>query len=237
VDQGNRKHNADAVGNQYPAVGKIKMGSAETLAVLAAIGPLTAKNDSTKPLRKEQWLPNALVAMDAETGRLLWRYEEPRWNHLVAAGDEWMSERLQISKTNPKTDVLCLPDPQGIPLISGDGTVYMSSSHSGELTAIKDKDGNGIIDAVDISIFSTHTCFLNSPSIAEGMLVAAPCWGPMYVFKGNALATGSENPNIAGFEYIQRQGPPRLAGVGEVAVSVSVSVSMQVRSEGDAHGR
>ena len=36
------------------------------------------------------------------------------------------------------------------------------------------------------SVFSTHMCFLNSPSVAPGMLVAAPCWGAMYVFKAES---------------------------------------------------
>ena len=46
---------------------------------------------------------------------------------------------------------------------------------------------SGIIMILGVaSVFSTHMCFLNSPSVAPGMLVAARCWGPMYVFKAES---------------------------------------------------
>merc|ERR1712187_933302 len=80
-------------------------------------------------------------------------------------------------------DFVCLPDHQGIPLIAGDGTVYGSSSHNGDLTAIKDVNDNGVIEPEEVSTFKIGIEFLNSPSLAPGMLVAAPCWGPVYVFK------------------------------------------------------
>merc|ERR1711992_397734 len=84
---------------------------------------------------------------------------------------------------------ICLPDNQGIPVISGDGTVYASSSHHGHLRAIKTKSVDGaaagearkLVATVE-SIFKPGNAFLNSPSLAPGMLVAAPCWGPTYVF-------------------------------------------------------
>jgi len=68
-------------------------------------------------------------------------------------------------------------------VIASDGTVYASSSHDGGLRAIRDADRNGAIELSEVSTFETGNCFLNSPSVAPGMLVAAPCWGPMYVFK------------------------------------------------------
>jgi len=172
-------HRNFAVGNQYPAVGMI----GGKLAVVAALGPNTAPSPELKPLTKDELLPNSVLALDAETGKEIWRYDEAPWAHLMAAGDERILGRIVKKATNPKTDVMCLPDTQGIPLIAGDGTVYMSSSHGGELRAINDKNGDGKIDPSEVSSFSTDNCFLNSPSLAQGMLVAAPCWGPMHVFK------------------------------------------------------
>jgi len=171
------------VGGQYPAVGEIKNGSSKVLAVVAAIGMLTKPMEIQQPLPDVEALPNSLVAMNAETGDLIWQFDEPKWPHLMAAGDNKTAERLARAARNPKTDVMCLPDNQGIPLVAGDGTVYVSSSHAGDLRAIKDENGDGIIDSEEVSAFPTHNCFLNSPSLAQGMLVAAPCWGPMYVFK------------------------------------------------------
>merc|ERR550525_1838639 len=124
---------------------------------------------------------NAVVAMDATSGDILWRWEEEPWDHIGAAGDEGLPALKRLMEKSPENPI-CLPDLQGIPVISGDGTVYASSSHGGDLTAIRDADGNGKIDETEVSKFHPRKAFLNSPSVAPGMLVAAPCWGPMYVF-------------------------------------------------------
>merc|ERR1712061_828674 len=117
-----------------------------------------------------------VVAFDARTGATLWSTEEETFNHVVAAGD--------LDEHAPADGPVCYPDAQGIPVISADGTVYTPSSHHGDLRAIRDSNNDGIISPSEVSTFKTGKCFLNSPSIAPGMLVAAPCWGPMYVFKG-----------------------------------------------------
>jgi len=129
-------------------------------------------------------LRNAVVALDAISGEVLWRYDEDVWNQQLAAGDtEKYNERAERARTDVRTDTMCSPETQGTPLIAGDGTVYMSSGHGGELRAIRDVNQDGVIDPKEVSTFSTHNAFLNSPSLAPGMLVAAPCWGPVYVFK------------------------------------------------------
>merc|ERR1719188_2026498 len=116
-----------------------------------------------------------VMAVDAGTGATLWMSEDTPFEHAVAAGE---------SDVHNVTDGgICYPDAQGIPLISGDGTVYTSSSHHGDLRAIRDSNHDGVISPSEVSTFKTGRCFLNSPSIAPGMLVAAPCWGAMYVFK------------------------------------------------------
>jgi len=130
-------------------------------------------------------LNNAVVALDAETGEDIWWTHEAPWDRYAMAGDEERAvERRRREARDPeREDWICLPDPQGIPLIAGDGTVYASSSHTGDLASIRDLDGNGFIDAGEVSLFHTGIGFLNGPSLAPGMLVAAPCWGPVFVFK------------------------------------------------------
>jgi len=186
-------------GGQYPAVGHL--GKDGPLVVVTAIGdnpglpiplaPLQLIPGATEAYfkdpetRKKLGVPNyvnAVVVMDATTGDVIWRWEEKVWDHFSAAGDEGpeMPQRLLAGKPD---GFMCLPDLQGIPLIAGDGTIYASSGHSGDLTAIRDDNNDGIIEPTEVSVFSPGKCFLNSPSLAPGMLVAAPCWGPMYVFK------------------------------------------------------
>merc|ERR1711972_784310 len=116
-----------------------------------------------------------VMAFDAATGATLWSSEEEPYDHVVGAGER--------DKHYSLDGEVCYPDAQGIPLISGDGTVYTSSSHHGDLRALKDSNNDGVISPWEVSTFKTGRCFLNSPSMAPGMLVAAPCWGPMYVFK------------------------------------------------------
>jgi outer membrane protein assembly factor BamB len=178
------------IANQYPAVGEVRYGPFKRLAVVAGLGNNLPIGGLVMPQQPpgDGWI-NVVIALDPETGDLLWRYDEPAWPHKFAEGDDKMAQRTNKSlEVGGKADVVCWPDPQGIPLISGDGTVYMSSSHHGALRSMADKDGSGTIDPSELSTFETHNCFLNSPSIADGMLVAAPCWGSMYVFKSEARA-------------------------------------------------
>jgi len=163
---------------QYPAVGKL--GPDGPLAVLAPLGD-NAQPPMPKELEDAMLASlggasrNMVMAMDAATGATLWISEETPYPHMVGAGE--------LDEHNITDGPVCYPDAQAIPLISGDGTVYSSSSHHGDLRAIKDSNKDGVISPSEVSTFETGKCFLNSPSIAPGMLVAAPCWGPMYVFK------------------------------------------------------
>jgi len=170
---------------QYPAVGRL--GPSGPLAMLVAVGdqpmfpalplpPWSNMTYSSFPLR------STVVALHADTGEELWRSAEPAWPREFGAGDDLKSaiDRSGDVRGSP----LCWPDVQGIPLIAGDGTVFASSSLSGVLRAIRDRNGDGKIEAAEVSAFSPHEAFLNSPSVAPGMLVAAPCWGPVYAFLG-----------------------------------------------------
>ena len=184
------------LGNQYPSVGRL--GPNGKLAVVVAIGenpglPLLGL-DALANHRERYFTDleyrmslgakpqvNAVLALDAETGDQIWRWEEKRWAHFGAAGDE---EGFLDRVTHPSIEgPICLPDLQGIPVTNSfDGTVFASSSHNGNLTAINDANGDGIIDKSEIKSFAPHSAFLNSPSMAPGMIVAAPCWGPTYVW-------------------------------------------------------
>jgi len=162
---------------QYPALGQLGPGG--PLAVLAAMGdnpmpPITPIVDAAILHQSGGEQRNGVIALDAATGATLWQSQERPWNSSFGAGDADQHEEGE----GP-----CWPDAQGIPVIAGDGTVYTSSSHHGDLRAIRDADADGIISPWEVSTFETKQCFLNSPSMAPGMLVAAPCWGPMYVFK------------------------------------------------------
>jgi hypothetical protein len=163
---------------QYPAVGKL--GPDGPLAVVAALGdnPMLPM-PKAQEMRSLAEIPggkqrNMVVALDALTGETLWESEEEPWPSMVSAGE--------YDKHN-RGEHFCWPDAQGIPLISGDGTVYTSSSHHGDLRSIRDSNHDGVISPSEVSTFKTGKGFLNSPSMAPGMLVAAPCWGAMYVFK------------------------------------------------------
>lgn len=169
---------------QYPAVGRL--GKDGPVAVVAAVGdqpgfdlPKLRKPWTHAPRNRK--LVNAVVALDAKTGNELWFSEEAVWPHEYAAGDDLMHAMERLA-THPNLSPICLPDSQGIPVITGDGTVYASSSHHGHLRAIRTKVEDFTVTATEVSSFHPGAAFLNSPSVAPGMLVAAPCWGPTFVF-------------------------------------------------------
>mmetsp|Transcript_56723 Transcript_56723/g.135093 ORF Transcript_56723/g.135093 Transcript_56723/m.135093 type:complete len:525 (+) Transcript_56723:131-1705(+) len=191
-------------GWQYPAVGEI---DGRTV-VVAPVGSITGRPpwpehwpipDWLKAMgyvaqlhvswfRRYVWfapsLQNEVVALDGDSGAVLWRYAMPIWDHWAPQSDEAdVYQRSTRQAEDPLVDVLCLPDNQGIPLITGDGTVYASDSHRGELFAIKDKNKDGVIEESEVQRFVTNKEFLNGPSLAPGLLVAAPCWGDAYVWK------------------------------------------------------
>lgn len=128
-------------------------------------------------------LQNRVVALRADNGKELWRYDAPSWDHFGAAGDEeGFVERSKAFRSGENLPV-CLPDLQGIPVINSyEGRVYMSSSHDGNLTVLEDVNKDGVVQQNETVSFAPGVAFLNSPSMAPGLLVAAPCWGPTYVW-------------------------------------------------------
>ncbi|CAE7248889.1 SHOC2 [Symbiodinium natans] len=179
---------------QYPAVGYLYEGG--PLAVVAAVGQIAGKPKLMADDELQRYLSdadyrrhlntpvysNAVIALDAATGSKIWQWNEADWDHFAAAGDEegFARRRLLGSIEND----ICLPDNQGIPVVNTkDGTVIVSSSHNGNMTVIRDANKNGIIEDNETTAFATGVAFLNGPATAPGMLVASPCWGPMYVFR------------------------------------------------------
>lgn len=169
-------------GAQYPAVGMLD----GRVAVIVPVGdnpqppmPKTVETEILKTVFGGA-LKGAIFALDALDGSMIWQWEEPPWPHMSGAGEA----EMQDAPRPPWPDEgACWPDALAIPLLLGDGTVYYGSSHGGGLSAIRDSNHNGIIEPSEVNTFETGYCFLNSPSAAPGMLVAAPCWGDVYVFK------------------------------------------------------
>jgi len=139
-------------------------------------------------LRRLMGIPvkrNALATFDAETGELLWFVEEEPWSYHSAIGDEEkLFERYARMMREPRHEPACGPDNWGIPAVTGDGTILMSSGSTGKLYAVRDANGDGHIRVdEEVSMLDTKHPFLNGPALAPGMLAVAPCWGKMYVFK------------------------------------------------------
>lgn len=173
-------------GGQYPAIGP--MGRDGRLTLVAGVGhnpsPVVSLSEEAQMLAPLGGaLRNSVLALDAATGELLWSYQEDPWPHIAGEGER---EMLRKHMDNPSwpSEGNCWPDAQAIPLLSGNGEVFMASSHGGWLHKIKDANGDGHIDsAQEVETFNTGYCFLNSPSVAPGMMVVAPCWGNVYIFK------------------------------------------------------
>uniref|UniRef100_A0A7S1SDS5 Pyrrolo-quinoline quinone repeat domain-containing protein n=1 Tax=Alexandrium catenella TaxID=2925 RepID=A0A7S1SDS5_ALECA len=202
-----RRIHPDFGGWQYPTVGKID----GRLLVVAAIGtnpslpegfmgprflPQIVREYIARFQWRSAWLRwllgvpkkrNAVAAYDADTGALVWLWEEPPWEYHAAAGDEeLLHARFPRMLADPRNEVVCGPDNWGIPAITADGTVIVGSGSSGNLYAIRDRDGDGSISSSEVSTLETHQAFLNGPALAPGLMAVAPCWGKMYVFKSDS---------------------------------------------------
>uniref|UniRef100_A0A7S2K996 PQQ-binding-like beta-propeller repeat protein n=1 Tax=Zooxanthella nutricula TaxID=1333877 RepID=A0A7S2K996_9DINO len=157
---------------EYPAVGRL--GPHGPLAVLVVMGQnptfnMPAAMDAAILKGNGGGLRSWTMAVDAVTGEALWTFEDERWNSAVAAGET--------------PGRACVPHPHASPTIGGDGTVYVASGLSGALHAIREANGDGAITPDEVTTFHASSAFLHGPALAPGMAVAAPCWGPIYVFR------------------------------------------------------
>ena len=79
----------------------------------------------------------------------------------------------------------CRPGVWSTGVISGDGTYYVGHS-SGKLFALRDSDGDGIIDEFsgEVSVFHGGAPYQGSMALAPGILATSPCSG-LQVFRSS----------------------------------------------------
>ena len=99
----------------FPAVGHVK--GSDALAVVVAPGAWPKQGLDT----------GSVVALEAETGALLWQFNAEPYAPPLAAGD---AERLAYQAAHPEVSKrllcsLCLPAQWSAPVITGDGSVYV----------------------------------------------------------------------------------------------------------------
>lgn len=106
-------------------------------------------------------LVGRILALDAETGETIWTFTTPILEDDVSAGSTVRD--------------LNVPDQWGAPSIGGDGTVYAGWS-GGEIFALRDANGDGIVDASnpdEVRSFHTGYGCNSNTAIIDGMVVAA----------------------------------------------------------------
>jgi len=202
-----RRFQPGLFGSSYPAVGRVQgLGDHPALVLPLGVnaerltlyrGPTVLPGFFRRWLAQRQfdspWLrrmlgmeerQNMIVVVNMTTGHEIWRIEEPPWQHFSAIGEEsGLNTRVDaLIGGDVRKEVICQPDSWGSPVIGADGTIYAASGLSGTLYAIRDQDGNGAITEGEVSIFFAGQAFAHSPALGRGILAAAPCWGPMYVF-------------------------------------------------------
>jgi len=164
------RQGTDYQANNAPAVGRL--GADGPLAVVVGVGPNPDMPDPIMQLTKTAPTSEKrarVMALDAATGRVIWRHELPKW-HGWAAGDSLSH--------------VCLPDSFGNPAISGDGTVFVGFQ-SGRFYGINDRNHDGNVNTSEVTSYNFSNAFQGSPGLAPGMLVATPCNG-LHVFRAKS---------------------------------------------------
>jgi len=110
-----------------------------------------------------------VLALDPDTGRLLWTWEGPTTHRKCNRGDEdgFHPRLLQGKRT------VCCPTPWGQPHIGPDGTIYIGNEN-GDFFALRDANGDGRIDdEKEVSVYHTGATFPHPGAAhAPGMMVA-----------------------------------------------------------------
>ncbi|CAE7372597.1 unnamed protein product [Symbiodinium sp. KB8] len=165
----------------FPAVGHVK--GSEALAVVVAAGAWP----------KEEVDTGSVLALEAETGALLWQFNAEPYAPPLAAGDE---ERLAYFHRHPGVSerllcVLCLPAQWSAPVIAGDGAVYVGRADGklyvvhgaligDEVPANLTRDPVTGVHALVQSVGSTPVH--GALGFAEGLLAYATC-DSLYVWQ------------------------------------------------------
>lgn len=175
-----------------PALGRLHPGGEGPLAlVIATLGDScpgangSVFHDTSRMSR--------LIALDATTGkRLNWTFAPSTLQSEHDSAQKYGLPETSASEISAgvllDTDISapgCMPQSSSDPIMGGDGTVYISSK-AGDFYAIRDKNGNGVINATDaggeVVRIRTGGRHWHSLGIATGMLVASSCDG-LRVFK------------------------------------------------------
>ena len=164
----------------FPAVGHVK--GADSLAVVVTPGAFPGGSAHE---------PGSVVALDAETGSLLWRFNAAPHMSLFAAGDAERAAHLVLHGVSPHLiRQVCLPAQWSSPAISGDGAVYvgrmdgklyvvhgaLTGSEIGELT--KDPETGVYAHVQTVGSAPIHGAL----GFADGLLGYATC-DSLYVWQ------------------------------------------------------
>mmetsp|Transcript_115330 Transcript_115330/g.337165 ORF Transcript_115330/g.337165 Transcript_115330/m.337165 type:complete len:466 (-) Transcript_115330:49-1446(-) len=160
------RHCTEYEANNAASVGRL--GRDGPMAVVVGVGKNPDLPNPVKQLFRQASSNEKkarIVALNAQTGKELWKKELPAW-HGWAAGDTIAH--------------ICLPDAFGNPALSADGTAYIGFA-SGRFYGVNDWNHDGHIDESELTSWDTGNAFQGSPGLAPGMVVATPCNG-MHVF-------------------------------------------------------
>merc|ERR1719401_3157109 len=152
--------------NSQPAVGYLGQGDglSTRLAVVIPIG--------AQPAGEFNSYASSISAFDAQTGEPIWQWTPPVWVDKWVAGDG----------TRISHGTLCLPNPYASPSIDARGTVY-TGHFNGMIYAIRDDNGDGIIQDSEVSKFDTGAGFSHGGAVIGPGILAIPSCDALYVFK------------------------------------------------------
>jgi len=141
-----------------------------TIFITELLGESAQSFWSVPSMQAEVW------GMDAETGKVLWKWAPPKWNLGMFKADQ---QRL-LSFQFP-----CLPNPVGNPTVDDNGNFYIGMLDGFIYHLTRDSDGPGV--KVE-STFDTQAAFSSGGvMMAPGMMTIASC-DTLFVFKGEAYA-------------------------------------------------
>jgi len=147
--------------------------------VLAAACALAYQGYSYWSARQAVWewynsgeTPSEIVALDADTGKMKYKYVLDVFRRPTAKGDQ--EGVLQKAATQPWR-ALCCPVAYSSPSVDGEGVVYIGHM-SGTIFGVKDWDRNGAITEDEVYRFDAEGAFLHSgPAFAPGLFAFTTC--------------------------------------------------------------